>query len=150
MCGLLTAALGVFVVVDNSGLLGPDDPGDGPMWIGVLAGLIFCAGGIAVAVQSLPVAKPRSDGGLSPDAPAWVRGVVLALVLAALAGLAVIASWVALASHPGAFRMAGTFFSKGWFDEIVGRTVFALGATLTCVIFVAFAMDGARRIARRK
>jgi hypothetical protein len=116
----------------------------------VLAGLIFFSGGIAVAIQSLPVARPRPDGGLSPDAPMWVRRIVLALVLFAVAGLATIALWIALGSGPRSFHLVGTFVGNGWIDETIGRVVFALGATLTCIIFVAFAMDGARRLIRRK
>jgi hypothetical protein len=149
-CGLLTAALGVFVMLETPGMFGPGRPGDGPPWIGVLAGLIFCAGGIAVAIQSLPVAKPRPDGGLSPDAPLWVRNIVLTLILFAVAGLAAIAFCIAFGSGPRSFRLVGTFIGEGWIDETIGRAVFALGATLTCIIFVAFAMDGARRMMRRK
>jgi hypothetical protein len=148
--GLLAAALGFFVMLQTAGVLGAAGraAGQSPSWIGICAGLVFVAGGIAVVIQSLPAAMPRPDGGLSPDAPPWVHRIVLALCLMVTGGLAAIALWVAFGAGPRPIR--ATFIASGWIDGTLGRAIFGLGAVLTCVILVAFAIDATHRLTGRK
>src|SRR5262249_10480012 len=89
-CGLLTVAMGAFLAFQPSGLvnMGAGPEGDTPAWIGVCAGLVFIAGGLAVVLQSLPFAKFAGGGNFSAETPTWVRSVTLALVLTIVGGLA--------------------------------------------------------------
>ena len=72
---LAAAAMGLFLVAGTSGLLGIDmHPQDhAPRWVGLCAGMVFVAGGLAICLQSFAVARPAADGGLSPDSPRWAQ-----------------------------------------------------------------------------
>jgi hypothetical protein len=146
-CGLLTAAMGLFLVLQTAGLLGLGgrSDGDAPAWVGVCAGFIFIAGGIAVVLQSLPVARRGDDG-----PPRWVRSIVLALSLTILGGLAAIGCWIAFGPGERHFQLVGTFTGSGKVDDLLGRIVFGAGAVTTVMIFVIFAVTGVRRVARTR
>jgi hypothetical protein len=155
--GLFTAALGAFIVAGASGLFGIDlHPTDGtPQWVGICAGAIFLAGGLAVMLQSLPAAKPMPDGSLSPDAPRWVQGASLALALFIVGSFAAVFLWIAFG--PGerhfsggvSFGGIGVTETFGAANEMFGRVAFGFGAALACVMFIAFLINGARRLMRR-
>ena len=121
--GLFAAAIGGFIVAGASGLFGFDlHPTRGtPQWVGIGAGALFLAGGMAIVLQSLAAAKIGPDGGLAPDTPFWLQLASLALAL----------------------------FIVGDFVAIFGRVAFGFGAALGVAIFLAFLIDGARRLLRR-
>jgi hypothetical protein len=148
--GLFAAAMGAFIVAGACNLLGLDlhPEKDTPSWIGICAGLVFVAGGFAVILQSLPAAKPMPDGSLSPDAPRWVQGACFALGLSIVGGLAAIGLWVAFGPGERHFSMS-IGFGSGPANEMLGRVVFGFGAVLTCLMFLAFLVSGARRFLRR-
>ena len=148
--GLFAAAMGVFIVAGACNLFGLDlhPTKDTPSWIGICAGLIFVAGGIAVMLQSLPVAKPMPDGSLSPKAPRWVQGACFALGLSIVGGLAAVGLWIAFG--PGERHFSSNLpFVSGPANDTLGRVVFGFGAVLTCLAFLAFLVSGARRLLRR-
>ena len=149
--GLFAAAMGAFIVAGACNLFGLNmhPTKDTPSWIGICAGLIFVAGGLAVILQSLPVAKPMPDGGLSPNAPRWVQGISLALGLFIVGGLAAVGLWIAFG--PGERHFSSNLpFMSGPANDTLGRVVFGIGAVLTCLAFLAFLVSGARRLLRRE
>jgi len=149
-CGVVTAAMGVFLVLQTSGLLGlATRPDDAPAWIGACAGLIFIAGGIAVVLQSLPFAR-ITRGEISAGTPLWVHSLMLALSLTIVGGLAAIGAWVAFGPGERHFRFVGTFIGSGQVDDVLGRLIFGAGTVLTAAIFVVFAVTGLRRVMRRR
>ena len=156
--GLFAAALGAFIVAGASGLFGGTlHPTDGtPQWVGIFAGAIFVAGGLAVVLQSLPAAKPMPDGSLSPDAPRWVQRTSLALVLFIAGSFAAIFLWIAFGPGErhfsggasfGGIHATGNF--SGHANEMIGRMMFGAGAVLAGVMFIAFLIGGTRRFLRR-
>jgi hypothetical protein len=151
-CGALTAVMGLFLVLQTSGLLGlggrPD--AEAPAWIGVCAGLIFLAGGIAVVLQSLPFTGFMPGGDFSAATPLWVRSITLALSLMIVGGLAAIGFWIAFGPGDRHFRIIGTFISNAALDDTLGRIIFGAGALLTGAIFVVFAVTGMRRLTRSR
>jgi len=148
-CGLLTVAMGAFLALQTSGLVnvGARPEGDAPAWLGVCAGLVFIAGGLAVVLQSLPFAK-FARGDFSADTPTWVRSIMLALVLTIVGGLAAIGAWVAFGPGERHFHVVGMFIGGDKVDDVLGRFVFGAGTVLTGLIFVVFALTGARRLRR--
>jgi hypothetical protein len=156
--GLFAAALGAFIIAGASGLFGLDlHPSDGvPRWIGVGAGALFVAGGLAVMLQSPAAAKPMPDGGLSPEAPSWIQRASLALALFIVGDFAAIFLWIAFGPGErhfsgsesfGGVRVTETF--GGHANEWIGRAAFGVGAVFACLMFVAFLIGGARRLRRR-
>ena len=150
-CGLVTVAMGLFLVLQTSGLLGFDSKSgtEAPAWIGICAGLVFVAGGIAVTLQSLPFARIRPGGDFSDETPTWVRSVVLASALTIVGGMAAIGGWVAFGPGPRHFYVVGLFIGSDRFDDTLGRAIFGLGAVLTGIAFIAFAVTGTRLLISR-
>jgi hypothetical protein len=148
--GLFAAAMGAFIVAGACNLFGLDlhPEKDTPSWIGICAGLLFVAGGLAVMLQSLPAAKPMPDGGLSPDAPRWVQGASLVLGLFIAGAFAAIFLWIAFG--PGERHFSSNVpFVSGPANETLGRVVFGFGAIFSCAMFLGFLVSGTRRILRR-
>ena len=69
--GAIAAAAGVYFILGGAGVVAPPDSDGAPGWIGVLAGLVFLCGGIAVATQAF--GRADEQGELPADAPAWMR-----------------------------------------------------------------------------
>ena len=149
-CGLLAAALGLFIGLSSVGIIPGGRAAGGERWIGFIAGLAFVLGGIAVVIQTLTGTTPDSPGaGLPPGAPKWVRVTLLLLSLAIVASLATIGSWVAFGT--GAREFSGPIpFLPGWLNELLGRTVFGFGAILTWIILIVMAVMAAHRLRARK
>jgi len=148
--GLFAAGMGLFIVAGTSGLLGIDmHPQDhAPRWIGVCAGAVFIAGGLAVCLQSLAIAKPGADGSLSPTSPRWAQWISLVLALCIVGGLAAVGLWIAFGPGERHFTTTIGFFTTSRTDQLFGRVIFGLGAVLTCLAFVLFLVDGVRRLWR--
>ena len=88
-CGLVAAAMGLFLILVAFGIIAPGGKSiSGEKWIGLIAGQAFFLGGIAVVIQTFARATP--DGELPPGTPAWIRVTLLILVLAIVASLAII------------------------------------------------------------
>jgi hypothetical protein len=157
--GLFAAAMGAFIIAGASGLFGLDlhPTQETPSWIGICAGAIFVAGGLAVMLQSLPAAKPATDGSLSPDAPDWMQRASLALGLFIVGDFAAIFLWIAFGPGERHFSGSGSFggirmtetFGGGHSNEMIGRAAFGVGAVFACLMFLAFLISGARRLLRR-
>src|SRR5262249_52663359 len=148
--GLFAAGMGLFVVAGTSGLFGIDmHPQDGaPRWVGVCAGAVFIAGGLAVMVQSLAAVKPAADGSLSPNSPRWAQWVSMLLALGIVAGLAAVGLWIAFGPGERHFTTTIGIFTSDQGNEAFGRTIFGFGAIITCLVFVVFLVDGVRRLWR--
>ena len=147
--GLFAVGMGAFIVAGTSGLLGIDmHPTKGtPQWVGILAGAVFVAGGLAVMLQSLSVARPRPDGSLSPDAPLWVRGLSLSLALVIAGSFTVMGYWVAFG--PGERHFSGGVpFLPEYANQAFGRVAFGFGTLLSAAIFIAFLVGGVRQLLR--
>jgi hypothetical protein len=156
--GLFMAAIGAFIVAGASGLFGASlHPTDGtPQWVGIFAGGIFLAGGLALVVQSLAAAKPMPDGSMSPDAPLWMQWISFALCMFIVGSFVAIFAWIAFGSGErhfsggasfGGVQVTGTF--SGHANEWLGRAAFGFGAVFAALMFIAFLISGARRLLRR-
>lgn len=157
--GLFAAAMGAFIMADASGLFDLDlhPTQETPQWIGLCAGAIFLAGGLAVMLQSLSAAKPAPDGNLAPDAPRWMQRASLALGLFIVGDFAAILLWIAFGPGERHFSGGASFggvhvtetLGGGHANEMIGRAAFGVGAVFACVMFLAFLISGARRLLRR-
>jgi hypothetical protein len=156
--GLFMAAIGGFIVAGASGLLGIDmHPTDGePQWVGICMGGIFLAGGLALVVQSLAIAKPMPDGSMSPDAPLWIQRISFALCMFIVGSFVAVFAWIAFGSGErhfsggasfGGIQATGNF--SGHANEMMGRMMFGAGAVLAGMMFIAFLIGGTRRLLRR-
>jgi hypothetical protein len=78
-CGVVALVIGVFIVLSAFGIIPSRGSSGGGRWIGVIAGMAFVFGGLAVVIQTCAKASP--DGVLPSNAPAWVGTTLYLLSL---------------------------------------------------------------------
>ena len=146
-CGFLALAMGLVIVLSAIGIIPSRDADWSSRCIGLIAGLAFVLGGIAVVNQTFARATPEGD--LPPGTPTWIRAALLLLGLSIVASLAVIGTWVAFGPSEREFSSSVPFL-PAWLNEPLGRTVFSVGAVLTWLILLLMAVMSARRLRGRK
>jgi hypothetical protein len=114
--------------------------------VGVLAGLVFVLGGLAVVVGYGVAGGAAPDGDLPAGTPFGVRLVQYLLGLGMSVALALIMTWVAVGPGPRTFRGTGTI--GGAADETLGRVVFGIGALLTWAVTALMAAVNLERLRR--
>jgi hypothetical protein len=146
-CGLLALAMGLFFVLSAFGIIPSRGGADGEHWLGLIFGMAFVCGGLAVVIQTCAKATP--DGKLPSTAPTWVRTTLRLLSLVIVLSLAAIATWVAIG--PGAREFSSPIpFLPAWLNERIGRTAFGAGAILIWIVLIAMAVTGVRSLRGRK
>ncbi|MGH6768669.1 MAG: hypothetical protein ACRECO_06560, partial [Xanthobacteraceae bacterium] len=118
------------------------------LWIATVAGLVFMLGGLSITVGALNGVS--SSGEIPKDTGWWVRFLYYALGLAVCAGLASIGTWVAFGGGTRTFGGSGMMFVPRSWGEIVGRSVFGVGAVVTWLCAIALAVSGARKLFKRE
>jgi hypothetical protein len=147
--GLLTAGLGVYPLLIGTGMVGVDPRSvHGPFWTATGAGLIFTLVGISLVIRGITGAAD-SDGELPKSAPWWLRFGYYLAGLAVVGSLAAIGSWVAFGSGPRAFSLSLPFVTMRDAGETIGRVAFGVGAVMTWLFLIAFAISGARKLFSR-
>ena len=109
---------------------------------------------MAIVLQSLSAAKIGPDGSLAPDTPFWLQLASLAPALSIVGDFVAIFAWVAFGPGERHFTASGGAIGhgisvSGSANETFGRVAFGFGAALGVAIFLAFLIDGARRLFRR-
>jgi hypothetical protein len=141
--GALTAAIGLYYCLAGLGFFPSLQKANGPGWIGLMVGLVFLAGGLAVILGGVVRADDKS-GELPASAPKWVAAVYWLLGMLVAAGLAGTGTWVALGSGPRHFILIGPIACS--IGETVGRAAFGVGAIISWLIVAAMARAGAKKI----
>jgi hypothetical protein len=144
--GAVCAAGGIYFVLVGFGLAPPPSRINGPLWLSICVGLVFLAGGVMVLVRGW-LAVPDSQD-LPADAPRALIALQWIAVVAACAGLAVAATWVAFGAGPRQFVLPLPVY--GSLGEFIGRAAFGIGALLSWLIVFAFARAGAKRVFGKK
>jgi hypothetical protein len=140
--GAVCAAGGVYFLLAGCGLAPPPGKINGPQWLAACVGLVFLAGGVMVLVRGALGVRDQDD--LPADAPRALVALQWLAVVAACAGLAVAATWVAFGEGQRHFVLPLPVW--GALAEYVGRAAFGLGAVLAWFITAAFAHAGAKRV----
>lgn len=147
--GAVAGAAGVYFLLVGGGLLPvPGGPSNlhGPLWILLCVGLVFSLAGAALLTQVIGHADASGD--LPADAPDWMRVIHYLMGVAIFASFAVIGSWVAFGS--GERNFSGSFlFFDAQTNTAIGRTVFGIGAIITWLGTIGFAVFGARKLLGR-
>jgi hypothetical protein len=148
--GLFATVLGAFLLLIALGFVLPDTKmQDAERWAGGAAGAAFLFAGIVVILQTLAARPDTPEGELPPGTPMWIHVLNLVLILAIVAVLAGIATWVAFA--PGERAFSGfMWFMPQRLGELAGRVVFGLAAVLTWFILLVIAVVGIKRLRTEK
>jgi hypothetical protein len=147
--GVACSLMGAFMVLLALGHFGRPLLAEGtPPWVGVLGGVVFLLGGLALIVGFVVAGGTPGSSDLPPGTPFGVRLVQYLLGLGITTSLALIASWVAFGPGPRRFQGTGTFggFVVG---ETFGRAVFGFGAVLVWLFVALLSVIGLRRLGRK-
>ncbi len=148
-CGIFAAAMGLFIILSAIGIIPSRTAAGVERWIGVVAGMAFVFGGLAVVIQTCVRVGPAPAGDLPPGTSFWVRTTLHLLSLAIVVSLAIIGTWVAFGPGEREFRNTIPFL-PAWLNEPLGRTVFGFGAVLTWFILIVMVVTGFRSLRRPK
>ncbi len=146
--GGITAAAGLYFMLIGFGALPvPGGPRNlhAPLWVVVLAGLVFFLGGAAVLVQAL--GRANASGELPAGAPHWMRIVQYLIGVTIFASFALIGSWIAVGGEARQFSGGVPFFGGGA-NVSIARIMFGIGALICWFATIAFAVSGARKLLR--
>jgi hypothetical protein len=148
--GIAAAGLGGFILLMGLGVI-PYDPRSlhGPVWMVILAGLLFTMVGISLVVGALSRTIDAS-GEMKRTAPLAARVFYYVLGLLVCGGLAVMGSWVAFGPGPRTFGATGPLLATRDIGETIGRVVFGIGAVLTWLCLIALAVGGGRKLFGQK
>lgn len=145
LCGLAATGMGLFLLLFGLGLI-PIKPraGDAPLWIAAVAGVAFMLAGISIAVGAIHGVS--ETGELPKDTGWWMRLFYTVIGVIIAGALASIGSWVAFGPGPRAFSGTGLFLLSPEASAMVGRVAFGIGAAVTWLITIAFAVSGVRKL----
>ena len=146
--GALFAAVGGYFILVGGGIL-PVPGGErnlhGPLWIVVCAGLAFFLGGAAALIQGIGGAN--ASGELPKGAPAWMRVIQYLMGVSIFICFALLGSWIAFGGEARSFSGLVPVFDAET-NAGIGRTAFGIGAVITWLGTIAYAVSGARKLMR--
>jgi hypothetical protein len=143
--GAIAAAFGLYFMLVGFGLLPvPGGPRNlhAPLWVVVLAGLVFFLGGLAVVLQGM--GRANASGELPSDAPHWIRVAQYLIGVTIFASFALIGSWIAIGGEARQFSSNVPFVGVS-----IARIMFGIGAAICWLATAGFAVSGARKLLRR-
>jgi hypothetical protein len=139
--GIAFSAAGLYFVLAAAGYL-PMPDGNGPNFLGFCIGAAFLFAGVTCMVRAR-TGLAEHEIGAAGTAPRGIKLSTRMLAIGAAGALATIGTWIALASGPHAFNVSGSIPTTG---ELVGRSVFALGAVTTWIVVIALTVGTVRKL----
>jgi hypothetical protein len=143
--GIAFSAAGLYFVLGAAGYL-PMPDSNGPSFLGFCAGAAFLFAGVTCMVRAR-AGSAEHEIGVPDTAPRGIKLSTRMLAIGAAGALATIGTWIALASGPHAFGVSGSIPTAG---ELIGRSVFALGAVITWIVVIALTVGTVRKLFDRR
>lgn len=142
--GIAFSAAGLYFMLGAAGVL-PMPETSGPTLIVFCAGAAFLFAGLTCLVRA-KAGMGDSESDVPDTAPVWIKLSYRMLGIAIAGSLATIGTWIAIGSGPRAFGLSGPGLELQTTGEIVGRTVFGLGAVIVWIYVIALTVQTTRRI----
>src|SRR5436190_4542176 len=105
-----------------------------PAFIGFCAGAAFLFAGLTCMVRAR-AGMLNMETEMPDSAPRWTKVSYRVLAIGGAGALATIGTYVAIGSGPRAFGLSAPFVATA--GEVLGRTVFGLGAVIVWIIVIA-------------
>jgi hypothetical protein len=135
---------GLYFMLGSFGVL-PMPDADGPAFLVFAAGAAFLFAGL----YCLGCARTEmTDNQTAPTeaSSGWIRLSYQALGIGVLGAFATIGTWVAIGSGTHAFSVSSPFVSMQTAGDLVGRTVFGLGAVIVWICVIALTVSTVRKL----
>jgi hypothetical protein len=146
--GIAFAAAGLYFMLVALGVLptpGGDDAMHGPPVIVFCAGLAILFAGLTCAIRAR-AGMSDNESEVPDSAPRWIKLSYRVLAIAVAGALATIGTWIAIGSGPRAFSISAPFIEMRTTGEIIGRTVFGLGAVIVWIYVIALTVGTVRKL----
>jgi hypothetical protein len=142
--GVAFSAAGLYFMLGAVGYL-PMPETHGPTAIVFCAGLAFLfAGGTCIVRARAGMNDMQSE--VTDGAPRWTKLSYRVLAIGIAGALATIGSFIAIGSGPRAFTLSAPFVEMQTAGEMVGRSVFALGAVIVWIYTIALTVGTVRKL----
>ena len=146
--GIAFVAGGLYFIVGAAGYL-PMPETHGPNFLGYCVGAAFLFAGLTCLVRARAgMADHESD--VPESAPGWIKLSYRALAIGIAGALAIVGTWIAIGSGPRAFSLSAPFVEMRTTGEVIGRTVFGLGAVITWIYVIALTIGTVRKMLDRR
>lgn len=142
--GIAFAAAGLYIMLGAAGYL-PMPESHSPAFIGFCAGLAFLFAGLCCMVRAR-AGMTDAQRDVPEGAPRWTKVSYRMLAIGAAGALATIGTWIAIGSGPRAFDWAAPLVEMQTAGEMIGRTVFGLGAVIAWIYVIALTVGTVRKL----
>jgi hypothetical protein len=145
--GIALSLAGLYFMLGSIGAL-PMPDADGPAVLVFAAGTaflfagLFCLGCARTEMTDNEATPPKTS-------PGWIKLSYQTLGIGVLGAIATIGTWIAIGSGPGALSVSPPFVSMQTTGDLVGRTVFGLGAVIVWIGVIALTISTARKLFNR-
>ena len=140
---------GYFILVAIGALPAPGEEAHAPSAVVFCAGLAFLfAGGTCMVRAKAGMADHQDD--VPDEAPRWLKLAYRALGIGVAGALAAIGTWIAIGGGPRAFSVSAPFVEMRTTGEVIGRTVFGLGAIIVWIYVIALTVGTVRKFFGRR
>ena len=139
--GTLAAVIGFYLVLAALSLLPAPSGPDGSMWLVLAVGFCLLLSGLWHLIPALVMDELRAGDEASPDTPQRLHVAQYVFALAVIMCCAMVGSWIALG--PGTYGSLP--FSSSDSLDVLGRTIFAVGAVVIWLGLIAAAFSGWRK-----
>jgi hypothetical protein len=145
--GVAFSIAGLYVTLGAAGYL-PMPETNGPSAIVFCAGLAFLFAGLTCVVRAR-AGMSDAQSEVPDTAPRWTKLSYRVLAIGTAGALATIGSFIAIGSGPRAFSLSAPFVEMQTSGELVGRTVFGLGAVIIWIYVIALTVGTVRELLDR-
>ena len=146
--GIAFSAAGLYFMLGATGYA-PLPESNSPAFIGFCAGAACLCAGLTCMVRAragmLNIETEIPDG-----APRSMQVSYRMLAIGAVGALAIIGTYVAIGSGPRAFNLAAPLVEMQTIGEVLGRTVFGLGAVIVWIVVIALTVGTVRKLFDRR
>lgn len=145
--GIALSLAGLYFMLGSLGVL-PMPDADGPAFLVFAAGAAFLFAGLFC----LGCARTEMTDHQTPPieaAPGWVALSYQALSIGVLGAVATVGTWAAINSGPHTFSASSQFVSAQTTGDLIGRTVFGLGAVIVWICVIALTVSTVRKLFNR-
>ena len=146
--GIAFSAAGLYVMLGAAGYA-PMPENNSPAFIAFCAGAAFLFAGVTCMVRAR-TGMLNIENEVSGSAPRWTKVSFRMLAIGVAGALVIIGTFVAIGSGPRVFSLSAPFVEMQATGEILGRTVFGLGAVIVWIAVIALTVGTVRKLFDRR